>query len=158
MGTFSVNDIVESAVQIEKNGTAFYKKVSEIAGTPELERFFMALAHEEIKHQEIFENILNGLKPQVLHETYEGEYDIYLDALVKEHVFTREDEIALSECAVDVHRNNKALGYAIAFEKDTILFFHEMKKYLRGKNEEIIMQLIEEEKKHIIRLREKKED
>ena len=49
-----------------------------------------------------------------------------------------------------------AVGFAIGFEKDSILLFYELSNLVEGKNKEIVDRLVMEEKQHLRTLSELK--
>jgi rubrerythrin len=60
--TFNASEILEMAVQIEKNGQKFYKKASGIVTNPKTKKFLLDLAEMEAKHEQIFSDMKNKLK------------------------------------------------------------------------------------------------
>ncbi len=145
--TFRGSEIVQFAIEIEKNGKAFYESVAENAKNNTVKEGFKWLAGEEVKHKETFEKILEGLAQHPQPESYPGEYYDYMKALVDENVFTKSD--ALKNLVEKPVTTAQALKLALGFEKDSILFFTELKKYVPESAQEIMDSLIEEEKKHI---------
>src|SRR3990167_11010488 len=94
---FSGSEIVEMAVQIEKNGRDFYNKVSASSNNKDVKKIFEHLSMQEERHIKIFEDMLSAVKKYEPAEAYTDEYFGYMKALADEHIFTKEkkgDEIA----------------------------------------------------------------
>jgi rubrerythrin len=153
---FHASEIVEVALHIEQNGGTFYGLLADKMPNPSVKELFQDLAQEERKHFETFQKILARDGHWEPLGTYAAEYRDYMDCLVSHNVFTRENTAPqVTEQIVD---EKKALQYARAIEKDSILFYMEMKESVPDKERCIIEELIEEEKKHLTRLTRIEED
>ena len=145
---FRAEEIVDFAVQIERNGEQFYKALAEQTTDAELSSIFADLAAEEEKHIIDFQSLLENLKNVSLNESYPGEYEDYVEGLAKNHVFTK----GVDEALASVKNPIDGINMALRFEQDSILFFYELKELVFGSNADIVDKLIKEEKKHIHRL------
>ncbi|NLC77268.1 MAG: ferritin family protein [Clostridia bacterium] len=147
---FKGAEIAEFAVRIEQNGYTFYDKAAAHIQNPAARELLDFLKEEELKHEKLFRDLMGTLTPANLRETYEGEYEEYLKALVDNHVFgaVGSAEKALSRLADEIDVINTAIG----FEKDTILFFRELLDLVSEKDRQVVEQLIEEEKSHLRKL------
>ncbi|HHT63951.1 MAG TPA: ferritin family protein [Clostridia bacterium] len=147
LSAFNGLDVITFAVEIEKNGKRFYEKVSDIFEDTEVKKFFLNLANEEEKHISDFEKLLKDASGNDPQETYKGEYIDYVKSLVDNHVFnTKADIDALVK---NIHNKTDALDLALKFEKDSILFFTELKELVAPHNLGIIDNLISQERNHI---------
>jgi len=150
--SFNADEVYEMGMDIEKNGEAYYRKAAELACDEKARKMFEKLLEAEQDHYQTFRRLREELPagdttPQVS-DPEDKEY-MYLDALVKSRIFNNvpEAEKVAESCPgpVEVLRN------ALTFEKDTILFFTEMKARTSedlGKKE--IDRLIDEERKHVV--------
>ena len=94
--------------------------------------------------------MLSGVQKCVRHELYPGEYSAYLGALIDDHIFSKaKDEKKLVR---RVKNNGEAIDLAIDFEKDSMLFYHEMKNFVREKEGKLVAKLIKQEQEHIRKL------
>ena len=59
---FTTHEIVDLAVQIEKNGESIYRNVQNHVSDPSLASLFQWLADEESKHAEWFSNFKDQVK------------------------------------------------------------------------------------------------
>ena len=84
--------------------------------------------------------------PEILTE----EYDSYLRALTDSFVFT-DDQVA-REMARKVESDVEAIQIALGAEKDSILFYSEMRGLVRTSDRDVVNKIIEEEKSHLRRL------
>ena len=147
---FSGSEIVEMAVQIEKNGRDLYNKVSASSNNKDVKKIFEHLSMQEERHIKIFEDMLSAVKKYEPAEAYTDEYFGYMKALADEHIFTKEkkgDEIAKT-----VKDDARAIELGIGFEKDSILFYHEMKSFVPESEHNITERLIKEEQRHLKKL------
>ena len=150
--SFNADEVFEMGMNIEMNGEAYYRKAAELTEDAEIKKIFEDLMVAENQHYETFKKLRENLPAKdttpLVSDPEDQEY-LYLDALVKSRLFNNvhEAEEAVSKASGSI----EALQGALTFEKDSILFFTEMKGRTRedlGKNE--IDRLIAEEREHII--------
>lgn len=143
MASFTnASDIVKAAVEIERRGFAFYQQAAHDAAPPEDKKFFAFMAGEEKRHEKIFEDMLHrvgGL--QIPEGSDEGEYLEYIDLLLNSHcLFIGAQPDAMKQNPV---------AQAMAFEKDTILFFTAMRRLVSASEHKHIDECIAEEQRHL---------
>ena len=63
MAAFSAAEAFEMAMEIEKNGEAFYTAVAAKSADPEVKALFEDLALQEQGHYKAFEKMLEDVKP-----------------------------------------------------------------------------------------------
>ena len=152
MGLFTGSQIVELAIQIEKNGEAFYQAAKKAAASEEAKDVFGYLMSEERRHLAMFQGLLGKIELVRPPEQYEGEWDAYLASAASEHMFGDPGRAA-SEIA-RMKTQEDAITYAIGFEKDSILLFYELGNLVEGKSKDAVAKLRDEEKEHLRRLSE----
>ena len=151
---FAGNEIVELAIQIEKNGRDFYNALVAQSKSQEAKDIFKYLAGEEEKHIKAFQKILNSVQKYEPAESYPGEYFAYMNALASEHIFTQKDKG--NEIAKRAKSDKEAIGLGIGFEKDSIIFYEGMKKVVPEDELKIVDGLIAQEQDHLRKLSELK--
>lgn len=147
---FSGTDVVELGIQIEKNGMDFYNGVASNSKSKKAIEIFKYLAGEEAKHIIAFEKLLKQIEIEAPAETYQGEYYDYLKVLSEMNVFTQKNKG--KEVAKQIKADIQALDMAMGFERDSILFFYEMKKIVHKKDFAVIDNLIGQEQEHLTAL------
>ena len=143
----SGSELARIAIGIEENGVVFYESLAELTRDKKAQGTYNYLANREREHIEIFQNLLKRIEDYRSPETYTEEYELYLRALVDSNVFT-DDQIA-REMAKKVTSEAEAVQIGIGAEKDSILFYSELKGLVRRADREIIDKVIEEEKSHM---------
>jgi rubrerythrin len=144
---FKGMDVLTFAVEIEKNGKKFYENVAQNSDDPKVKEIFSWLKDQEEQHVLDFEKLLDKVNYYQPNETYSGEYMEYVKALVDNHVFhTGVDAKALAET---VKSRKDALELGLKFEKDSILFFTELKNVVAPRDHGVIEDLITQEREHI---------
>lgn len=138
----SAADVITSAVEIERRGFAFYEQAASASTQPEDKDFFMFMAKEEKRHEKIFEDMLKRVGGLALPAgSDEAEYLEYTDLLLDNHcLFMADQRDALTE---------HPLRQAMSFEKDTILFFLAMRRFVDAAEQPRIDACIEEEQRHL---------
>lgn len=145
---FSASEIVQLGTQIEKNGRDFYLAVGKTSKSDEVKGIFQHLADEEKKHIKVWEDTFASLEEKYEPpQTYSDEYFAYLRALSEEYVFTERKKG--EEVAREVKDEIEAVEVGIDAEKDSILFYNEMKKFVLKNAHGTIDELIEQEQKHL---------
>ena len=147
---FSASEVVQMGIQIEQNGKDYYITVAKSARENKTKEAFQYLAAEEEKHIRTFEDILSQIEKYEPPESYPGEYFAYLRALSEEYVFTKARKG--EEIAGKVKSDREAIETGIGFEKDSILFYEEMKNLVGQGAHQTIDKLIEQEKEHLRKL------
>jgi len=152
--TFSSSDLINIAIGIEKRGIAFYDVIAKSTDNAEARDVFRYLADMERMHIHIFQGMLGEANKYQRQENYTGEYAAYLQALVDSAVFT--DDSITSEMATQVGSDIEAMELAIGAEKDSILFYYEMKEIMPQPTQPAVNKIIAEEKSHLRELSELK--
>src|SRR3989338_2837362 len=147
---FSASEVIEIGIQIEKNGRDFYNGVAKVSNSPQAVKIFGYLAGEEEKHIGRFKYIMREVKDYEPAEAYPDEYFAYLKVLSEGHIFTKEK--TGSNVAETIKTDLHAIEMGMGFEKDSILFYHGIKRVVLEDEEKSIDKLIEEEQSHLIML------
>lgn len=154
--SFNADEVFEMGMDIEKNGEAYYRKAAGEMTDPSVKEVLSYLADEEKKHYQTFQELRESLPAKSTTPTVpdpEDQESLYLDALVKSRLFNTTQEA--ERLAASAGSEIEALKTALAFEKDTILFFMSMKDMTKenlGKDK--IDWLIGEEHKHVVKISE----
>jgi len=144
---FTSGDILEMAVQAKKKGIELYLALAKNSGNYYVGKVFMELAKDEKRHKREMDAWLEKVKGEKREEAYPGERALFLKSLVESSTFNCDtaQEKAL-EKTID---EEDALRAAVNFEKDFMLFLHELKKHVSEKEAGTIDVLLDEEMRHI---------
>jgi len=142
---FSIIEIIEIAVQIEKNGEKVYREAIGQSKNPELDHLLLEIADEESEHADWFlalkdEIEKNQDRPQVKE----------MDSALVEDLIGKQ-AFSLADVNFSMVKNSEALiDIFIEFENDTILFYEMLKTFLVDeKTIEHLEKIIREEGSHI---------
>ena len=146
MNKYSIDEIMEMAVQTERLGYQFYtgmaEKFKKDAG---LVKLFTTLADKEKVHERTF----MGLKDMVAKHGTEPvqweEVTNYMRAFVESEFFLGRGKALPSMDHLKTVQD--AVLFAIGFEKETLLYFLELRSIVKEK--EVVDEVINEEKSHI---------
>ncbi len=148
--SFNFNEVLEMAKDIEQKGREYYERQAEKTDDKKARELFQRLACDEEDHYNRFSEIQRqfqektGDKPDYISDK---QVSLYLEALVEFTVFPA-DEASQEK----IENLEDVINMAIRAEKDSILLYNEMKEYNRGKTQDVIEKLIEEEKEHLVEL------
>lgn len=152
---FSAEETLKIAIQIEENGKEFYEgMVPEVDESP-IKDLFKDLATQEVNHKNTFKEMLGEAeleRGEDISSLLYGELeDSYLEALADSKIFNPANENI--RAAKQVDSRDEMIAIAISLEKDTILYYYELLEMAKSSDDqELIKQVIEEEKTHVKRL------
>ncbi|MBN1782823.1 ferritin family protein [bacterium] len=145
----SIEDVVDLGIEKEKARRDFYAHVADTFQDPEMKTLFSQLRDWENAHVNRFTKIRESLRGRASKESYPGEMEAYMQSLVDDRFYS---EVSPATFGEHVESPLDAIRYGIAFEKDAILFFMEMARYVQADTKDTIMELMEEERSHVIHL------
>ncbi len=152
--SFNIDEILQIATQIERNGGRFYRLAADLAAEPEVQQTLLLLASMEDEHEKTFEAMRQeedfvGLDLVDL----DGQARAYLQAVADGYVFdTSEDPEEVLAGNPDAIR---ILRLAIGREKDAVTLFAGLKDAMpAGWGQDRVDAIIREELHHIAILSE----
>jgi rubrerythrin len=151
---FSGSELLEIAIGIERNGMAFYQALADKTGNKGVKDIYNHLAGEEKKHLDTFQGMSDSLGQVKPPETYSEEYMLYLKSLVDSAVFSNVTEAR--QKADKVFNKIEAIDTGIQAEKDSILFYTELRDLVRERDRKVVLNILDEEKRHLRQLSELK--
>ena len=155
MGTvFYINEVVTFAIEREQESYDLYKELAEKVKKQELKEVFQTLMEEEKKHKMFYSAFLAGVEEKRIPGVGapEGEeYDAYMRALI-------DDRRTVKSPPVDMGNIQEVLDFAIAREKDAVLFYVGLENYVPEKDKPTVKTIIKEEGKHIVKLTDLKKE
>jgi rubrerythrin len=144
-GMFSIKEIFDMAIMLEKNGEATYRSVARNLSDPSLISLLEWIADEEVRHAEWFSNRqkMTALAPSNPVVDEMGR-ELFND-LLNGRSFSLDD--------VDFGRIdhvNAMVDTFIEFEKDTILFYQMLEAFLKDEQPlQELKKIICEEERHV---------
>ena len=142
---FSIEDIIDMAIQIEENGEKVYRKAIEKALNPSLASLLQWLADEEAKHIRWFSELRKVANSTPIDPRLEEMGKNILRSVMGEQSFSL-DEADFSR--IDMVKD--LIRLAIEFEKDTILFYQMIQGFIHDNQTlDQLREIIEEETRHI---------
>ncbi|OGO04097.1 MAG: hypothetical protein A2Y60_04735 [Chloroflexi bacterium RBG_13_54_9] len=143
-------EVLEVAIEIEKNGRSFYEFMAKQAKGSEVWDTFTFLAGQEQKHEETFREMLNRLGGYQPAQAYPGEHYQYIKDLADSEIFVGDRVQAV--LAREMASYDESLDIAIGFEKDSILLYSEIRGFVPKDDQDIVEKVVFEEKTHLRQL------
>ena len=147
---FTPKDILDFAIQLERNGESVYREASTRLEDSPLRELLEWAAGEEHRHAEWF----GGIKDRVAADNDDPLISDMNDALVSDYF--KDQSFSLKEA--DFSRmTTKAdmIGVFVEFEEDTILFYQMLASFVTDESTaEMLNQIVDEEQNHIQELKE----
>lgn len=148
MDKFTIREVLEQAVQTEKLGYQFYTAMTaRFTDDEKLVALFSSLAEKELIHEKTYSE-LRDIAGDDEPEGWE-EISHYLRAIVESEFFLGKGKSLTSMDGIKTIVD--AVNYALEFEKETLLYFYGLRDAVREK--EMIDEIINEEKSHIMWLK-----
>ncbi|MBC8525252.1 MAG: ferritin family protein [Candidatus Cloacimonetes bacterium] len=148
---FNASEIYQFAIRIEENGEKFYRQMAKKLDEPKVKELFALLADDEVVHKKTFKEMLSQIETYEPPESYPGEYFEYLRAYVDNVLFSINK---FDEDVEKIHNALEAIQFAIDKELDSVLYYQEMRNVVLAHQKELIKNIIEEERRHVVKLSE----
>ena len=143
----SLESVLDLAVWLEKHGREFYEKAEKSVADPKTQKMFAFLAAEERKHCAIYSDLYQLYTGKSVEgEELLGEYGKFIQLLIKEISGALDFDGELTQ--------EELVDRALRFEKNTLIFFGEIKPLFVGKSAAMVEAVCNEEKRHIQQLME----
>jgi len=147
---FSLKDIIDIAVQIERNGERVYRRAAEKIEDTSLRSLLQKLADEETQHAKWFEALIDKVPGTGDFPEQAKMGRALLQNAVGAQSFSLEDADFSSMKKIE-----DLLNLAIEFEKDTVLFYGMLQPLIEDqKTLEQLHAIIQEEETHARHLKE----
>lgn len=147
MSILYINEVVNFAIEREKESYALYQELAEKTTDAEIRQLFTVLKEEEQQHKTFYEKMLSALEKKNSPGVQENEeYVKYMQALIEQHRVLSKKEQANTD---DL---KQAVNYAIDREKDAVIFYVGLKNFVNDSDIAMIDNIISEEARHIARL------
>lgn len=124
---YSLIEVIEMAVKTEETGLTYYENTARETKSDALK------ADEEARHRSIFLNLYNRVKelPQTSSYNWE-EASQYLKAITDSQFFLGKEKAIIM--VKEAKTTTQALEYALQFEKETMLFYQEIRAFVNWRN------------------------
>jgi len=145
---FSVREMMDVAIREEQTGATFYRALAESAESGELKDFALEVAEMEDEHERKFRGMLDSLGDYApTGESYGGEYASYMAYLIEGRIFPSGEDGA--EMARRQASEKEAVETAMGMERNTLLFYHEMLRFVPEGDRALLETIIAEERQHV---------
>ncbi len=147
---FSIKEILDMAILLEKNGEAVYRRALKEVSKPELASLLQWMADEEVKHARWFSNMNNAFASETQNPIGEEmSHELFKDLLDKQTFSLKDKDFS------QIHQSGDLIAIFIEFEKDTVLFYEMLEPFIEDEGtREQLKEIIAEENRHIERLQE----
>ncbi|MDR0356464.1 MAG: ferritin family protein [Deltaproteobacteria bacterium] len=150
---FNAAEAFKIAIALEENGLRFYRRAAEKFAPGPIADLFTSLAQEEAIHKASFSKFLTDVstgEPTVYDP--DNELDDYLKMMAGLNVF-KDGAAEVDRLLSEVDSVQGALKLAMSFEKDSIVFFVQLKSSSEAAADKMsVDKLILEEAKHLRKL------
>lgn len=146
MNKYSIDEIMEMAIRTETLGYQFYTNMAEkFKKDGGLAKLFTTLASKEKVHEKTFTELKAMVAKQGSEPIEWDEVSNYMRAFVESEFFLGKGKSLPSMDHLKTVKD--AVRFAMGFEKETLLYFFELRSLVKEK--EVVDEVINEEKSHI---------
>ncbi|WP_027339594.1 ferritin family protein [Halonatronum saccharophilum] len=150
---FNISEILQIAMNTEKEGELFYKKCANIHTNSKIKEVFLELAEDERDHYSYFNNLLKQFKGEykAFNNKYlqDREVNSYLKTLVHINIFP-DDTQNIEKVASNL---KEAIDIGVRAEQNSLLLYSELLRFQESKGSiDALEKLIIEERRHLIKL------
>jgi len=144
---YTIKEIIDIAVGIEETGCDIYTRCAVLFKDTAIRDVFDFLAREELEHKKLFQSLIGAGEPEGL---FTEEYFAYLKAIGSGRIFEKQ-VMDIDRIIAGIAGPTDAVKHAFLTEKESILFYDEMKRlYEKDRNTTSLLdRIIEEERKHV---------
>lgn len=146
----NMSEVLAFAISIEQQGYKFYVESMKKLKEAKILVLFQYLADEEFKHEHIFKDLQKKIGTFSPPESYPGEFEAYSNDFIKSNFLKKIGSV--QESINSATTIEKATEIALEFERDSIVFYTALKKYLGEENRDTIEKVIQEEVGHIMKI------
>ena len=147
---FSVPEILDLAIQLEKNGESVYRNAADKVTEPDLASLLIWMADEEVRHRHWFSEVKKNFETHSLNPFMEEMSRQVFGGMLGDKSFSHRDTDFSK-----VDHLDDLIGIFIEFEKDTILFYETLIPFIEDNDTmEYLKKIIDEENNHIKKLHE----
>jgi len=143
---FLASEILEMNIQEEHNGAAFYQQLAERSTLEQVRQAAAAIAQQERQHEALFSQMRQACEQPEPVETYPGEYDQYLQALLRNKMFADETDAQRKAAGWS---DRQALEFALATEQATLNLLKELVKQIDSRELALVQMTVDEELNHV---------
>ena len=141
-----INEVVNFAIERETESYALYKELSEKVAQDEAKKIFRVLMQEEEAHKTFYSAFLSGIEAkQSPGVSEDDEYAAYMRTLI-------DSRRTVKEPTIDLNNLTEVLDFAIAREKDAVLFYVGLENFVPNNDKPTVKTIIKEEGNHIVKL------
>jgi rubrerythrin len=147
----TLDSVIRLAVLMEERGAKFYSTLEGMTSDPQVKEMMHRLAEDEKQHSRQFTRLLNECG-DLGSQNLSPETRTYIDSLQGKDFF---NDFSLTGAVSVPDSPKEAIALGIEAEKNSILFYHELYQSLpAGEAKDAIGKLLQEEKIHLVELRE----
>lgn len=146
---FSARELINVAITEEQTGATYYRAIAEQTQSDKMKRFALQTAAMEDEHEQKFKDLLASVGDyETAGESREGEYEDYMAYMLEGRIFPRGQDGA--ELARQQASDEDAAQTAMDMERNTLLFYQEMLKFIPEAQQDLLDGIIAEERQHLI--------
>lgn len=141
-----INEVINFAIERETESAALYQELANKVEQPDAKNLFTVLVGEEQAHKRFYSTFLSTIEAQQSPGvTEDEEYAAYMKTLIDSQRTVKQPEI-------DMENLLEILDFAIAREKDAVLFYVGLENFVPDEDVSTVKTIIKEEGNHIVKL------
>jgi rubrerythrin len=145
---FSASELINVAIKEEMTGATYYRALAAKTGSKDLKEFALRVAAMEDEHEAKFRRLLQDVGDyEPVGESFGGEYADYMAYMCEGRIFpVGADGVKLAKGQPS---DKAAVETAMAMERNTLLFYHELLPFIPEGQRPLLDAIIAEERQHV---------
>ncbi len=151
-GGYNIEEVLEMACQIERNGARYYRRAADLVTGPRARKLLLELAAMEEDHERTFDTLrADAATRSILLGDRDDLVAQYLQALADGHVFRRQESPA--ETIQPGITERQVLEIALSMERESIAFYLGIRDGMpQSPGRDKVALIIREEMRHVTML------
>ena len=143
----TAGEVAQIVLKAEEIGVGLYRVLAEVASDDQARDMFEWIGEDEGKDIRLLERLSDALDGQLPEGIDPEDYRKYLSILRETSIFRDED--TCHELARNAWDAEEAAGLACIFEREVILFLHELRRSVPDTERAVVDRLLDGEYKHL---------
>ena len=145
-----ITEVLDFAIHLEQNGYEFYTMSAKKFNQLKMMQLFHLLAEQELQHEHIFKEMKEKVSLPGGDKAAEAKMNEYLQG------FALGERKSLKDKVNTLQTIEEIIDLAFVIEKDSVVFYSMLKKYVGKEHEAAVENIIQEEVNHVLMLQKYK--
>lgn len=149
---YTASEVLEMVIKAKEKGINMYMELARASENYHVSQLFADLAKDEQHHKMKLREWCDSFSKDISTEAYPGERVLFLKSLADKNTFNC--DAATKKALEKTISEEDAIKAGVDFEKDFLIFLHDLKDKVGSADVDVLKKLIDEEMSHMRKLLE----